>query len=119
MIEILLALIAGIWIGKTVTNAWNQWTFMEILKDLKISEQDLRRLREQQFPEDSPAAADPVVEIKIEQHQGQLYAFRKDTDEFLGQGTDRDSLIARIAERYKGVKFVVQQDQGGNLIQNS
>jgi len=65
MIEIILALLVGIWIGKTVTNAWNQFTFMEILKDLKVSTEDLRKLREQQDGILDPEPRDEI-EIKIE-----------------------------------------------------
>jgi hypothetical protein len=115
MIEIILALLVGIWIGKTVTNAWNQFTFMEILKDLKVSTEDLRKLREQQDGILDPEPRDEI-EIKIEQHQGQLYAFRTDTDEFLGQGDNRDTLASRIAERHKGVKFRIPADKGAELM---
>jgi hypothetical protein len=119
MIEIILALVIGIWIGKTVTNVINQWTFQEILKDLKITDKDLRELRLAKFPEDT--AADEVrdeITIRVEQHHGQLYAYRIDTEEFLGQGDSRDTLVARIAERYKGVKFTVPKDQGADLLKN-
>ena len=119
MIEIILALLVGIWIGKTVTNAWNQMTFREILKDLKVTEQDLRRLRmDLDDPEEINKRSRPEIEICIEQEQGQLYAYRTDNWEFLGQGPDRDTLVARIAEKHKGVKFRVPQDQGADLLKN-
>lgn len=41
----------------------------------------------------------PVVHLQIERHQGQFYAWNQDTNEFLGQGTDRNSLIERISEQ--------------------
>lgn len=118
MIEIILALIVGIWIGKTVTSAINHLTFREILKDLKITEEDLRRLRLDKFPEEPEESSRPEVEITVEQHHGQLYAYRKDTDEFLGQGTDRDALVARIAEKHKGTVFRVPKDSGADLLKN-
>lgn len=115
MIEIILALLVGIWIGKTVATAINHYTFREILKDLKITEQDLRRLHPDQDREETSR---PEVEIIVEQHQGQLYAYRKDNWEFLGQGTDRDQLVARIAEKHKGTVFRVPRDSGADLLKN-
>lgn len=118
MIEILLAVIIGIWIGKTVTNTINHWTFREILKDLKVTEQDLRNLRLNKLSEFEAEPDRPEVEITVEQHQGQLYAYRRDSGEFLGQGTDRDSLVARIAEKHKGIVFRVPKDSGADLLKN-
>jgi hypothetical protein len=118
MIEIILALVIGIWIGKTVTNVINQWTFQEILKDLKITEKDLRELRLAKFPEAATDEPRDEITIRVEQHHGQLYAYRIDTEEFIGQGDTRDTLVARIAERYKGVKFTVPKDQGAELLKN-
>lgn len=120
MIEILLALIAGIWIGKTVTNAMNQIAFGQILKDLGVTEQDLKRVKQQLDQQlDPDKTTDEIIEIKLEQHQGQIYAFRKDTDQFLGQGPDREQLIERLQSQFSTrVTLIVREADGANLIKS-
>lgn len=111
MIEIILALLIGIWIGRTVTNAINQFTFRQILDDLNVSTQDLERLN----PDDDQDSS--IVEVKLEQHQGQIYAFRKDTDQFLGQGPDRESLVQRLQQEFSvGTTVVIREADGAELI---
>lgn len=113
MIDLILALLIGIWIGRTVTNAINQYTFREILRDLNVSIQDLERLN----PEDDQDSS--IVEVKLEQHQGQIYAFRKDNDQFLGQGTDRDTLINRLQQQFdEGTTVVIREADGADLIKS-
>lgn len=119
MIEIILALLVGIWIGKTVTNAWNHLTFREILKDLGVSQQDLRRiLRDKELALEPGRDGPEIVEIKLEQHQGQIYAYRKDDDTFLGQGSDTQSLIARLNETLKPCRVIVHKEDGAELLKN-
>jgi DNA-binding transcriptional MerR regulator len=110
---------------------FNRMIFREVLKDLGVTKAQVRQLLEQKGVSADElkefmgeAAADQLqpreeIEIKIEQHQGQLYAFRVDNDQFLGQGTDRDSLVARIAETYKNTKFTVTKDQGADLLKKA
>lgn len=126
MIELFIGLIVGFILGSRLKEAFMRLVFRDVLKDLGVTEQQLRKLAREHnivVPEELPAAPAPedlpTIEIKIEQHQGQLYAFRTDNDAFLGQGTDRESLIARIAERTQNVKYIVRKDQGADLISNS
>jgi uncharacterized membrane-anchored protein YhcB (DUF1043 family) len=115
MIEIIIALLVGIWIGRTVTNVINQWTFSKILEDLKVTDRQLMELRDQIDGEDTAE----IVEIKLEQHQGQLYAFRKDNDQFLGQGPDREQLIQRLKSTFAGkTTVVVREEDGADLIKS-
>jgi hypothetical protein len=108
MIELIIALLVGIWIGRTVSNVINQWTFSKILEDLKVTDRQLMELRDQIDGEEVA-----IVEIKLEQHLGQLYAYRKDTEEFLGQGTDREQLIETLKTRFTGKTTVVVREQDG------
>ncbi len=122
--EILLTFIFAFWLGSRLKEAFMRMIFRDILKDLGVTEQQLRTLakaKDMRLPEDNSKVIEdeiPEIEIKIEQHQGQLYAFRMDTDQFLAQGIDRESLVANIAEKYKNIKFRVPKDQGADLIRN-
>ena len=42
------------------------------------------------------------IEMKVEQHGDVLYAFRKDTDDFICQGADFAELKANFARRFPG-----------------
>ncbi len=130
--ELLLTFIFAFWLGSKLSTIFNRIIFREVLKDLNISPDQIKQLlmkkgvtaeEIQTIVGETPEAAAEqqpreTIEIKIEEHQGQLYAFRCDNDQFLGQGTDRDSLVARIAEKYKNTQFIVPKDQGADLIRN-
>ena len=62
---------------------------------------------------------DSIVEVKLEQHGGQIYAFRKDNDQFLGQGVDRDTLIARLNQTMKPCTVNVAREDGAELLQKN
>ena len=103
-------------------------TFREIIKDLGITDQQLRKLAEKngirvptENPRDSITGEVTVtpIEIRIEEHQGQLYAYRLDNDQFLGQGTDREQLIARLTENLTNVRLIVAEENGAGLIKPS
>ena len=47
------------------------------------------------------------IEIKVEKHSDTLYAFRKDNDAFLGQGSTREQLIEAMGQRLKNVRLIV------------
>jgi hypothetical protein len=53
----------------------------------------------------------------LEQHLGQLYAYRKDTEEFLGQGSDREQLINAIKARFtERTTVIIKEQDGAELI---
>lgn len=126
--ELIIVTVIAFWLGARFRAVFDRILFREILKDLGITEQQLRNLaRDKQSliddPEEIPEHAASMqprdhIEIRVEQHQGQLYAFRISDDRFLGQGATPDDLIARIAETYKNTKFTVPKDQGAELMKN-
>lgn len=56
------------------------------------------------------------IMIKVEQHGSQLYVFRKDNDEFLGQGQNKDEILAILRSKFKDVKFAVTKEDGADLL---
>ncbi len=121
MIELILVFVAGVILGHRISSAVSQAAFKKILEELGIQEKDMRDLARRNgisLPE--PEAAEPELEeihIKLEQHQGQIYAFRADNDGFLAQGTDRESLIQHLQQRMMNVRLVI--DEGGELLQKN
>jgi hypothetical protein len=69
--------------------------------------------------DDSEELALTEMEIRIEQHAGQLYAYRVEDDQFMGQGTDRESLIKRIAEDVNDVRLIIRDENGANLLKEA
>ena len=116
----LIAILAFI-VGFRIAEALHQMAFRKIMEELGIKESQLRELARKNGLklEDEKESKDPeleLIEVKLEQHQGQIYAFRTDTDQFLGQGVDRDSLIAHLKQRLTNVRLVISEENGANLI---
>ena len=120
-ILLLVGFAIGWAVGSKITEAIHVMSFKKIMEDLNISDQQLKKLAKANgidLPEnDSETNELEVCEIRIEQHQGQLYAYRKSDDHFLGQGTDRDTLIERLKSQFqKDIKLVITEEDGANLI---
>lgn len=106
--------------------------FSHILKSLNISNAELiRSIRKTAGPEllsqldlieqraNSTIPDEEIVEVKLEQHSGQIYAFRKDNDSFLGQAADGDSLIQRLNQTMKPCRVIIAREDGAELLQKS
>jgi hypothetical protein len=106
--------------GWFLCDRWHTRMIGEILQRAGVTDDKLRNLitdLRSELPKDHEDAL-PDVEVKVEQHGGQLYAYRVDNDEFLGQGTDRETLLAAINEKSKtNFNMIVRKDQGGELLQ--
>ena len=61
----------------------------------------------------------PNLEIKVEQHGGRMFAYRKDSGLFLAQGKTRDELIAMISEKVSNVTLVITEADGAALIKEN
>jgi hypothetical protein len=128
MIEFLIVFALGCWIGSTVRGIWMALSFREILRDLGVTEQQLRTLAAKnaipiptENPRDSITGEVTVtpIEIRIEEHEGCLYAYRLDNNLFLGQGTDREQLISRLTENLTNVRLIIAQEDGAGLLQKN
>jgi hypothetical protein len=111
IIVAILAFIAG-W---TISSWISAHAFREILNDLGVSDDQLMKFLEEN-PEAEEEVELEVMEIKIEEHEGRLYAYRLDDDQFLGQGTDHNTLINRLTENLTNVKLIISEENGAKLI---
>jgi hypothetical protein len=124
IIEFLIAFALGCWIGHKVSSYIMAMSFHQILKDLGVTDQQLRKLAESsglELAELSPKESEEnpgltPIEIKIEQHQGVLYAYRLDNDQFLGQGPDREQLIEHLKKNLTDVRLIIAEENGAGLI---
>lgn len=114
VILLLVGVAVGWYLGAKFTTAAYIVSFKRVLDLMRVTDQQLQRLTQANGIETEPVAQQQqVCEVRIEQHQGQLYAYRKHNDTFLGQGADRDTLIERIKQEFQGDVQVMVRDADG------
>lgn len=130
MIELLLAFALGLALGIWVTNLFHKVMIKTVLRDFGFdSEAKVKQLSDQLMEDlkttDPEAYAKfqneldsskEVIRIRLEQHQGVLFAYREDDSSFVGQGNDQESLITSITHRLKGVTVEIVN---GELLQKN
>jgi len=122
MIELIIVGILGIIIGWQAARQVHLDGFRQLLKALKITEEDLLRAmikiqsREWQQEDTEGSTDSTVVDVKLEQQGTEIYAYRKSDDQFLAQGSDADSLIARLNQNLTPCKVVVAKEDGADLL---
>ena len=126
ILTFLLVLGVGFWAGMKFSNWVLTRVFRDLLTELGVSDQRLKSLAQDYgavFKEDTAAETQsdepPTIEIKLEQHGDEIYAFRKSDDRFLGQGRDYTALTARLEQDIVGrVRYLVQDEDGAELIKS-
>jgi len=122
MTEIIIVALVGIFIGWQASRQVHIDGFRQLLKALKITEADLLRAmikiqsREWQQEDTEGSTDSTVVDVKLEQQGTEIYAYRKSDDQFLAQGSDADSLIARLNQNLTPCKVVVAKEDGADLL---
>ena len=115
----LIGCLVGVFVGWKINDRFHTSLTTDLLKAVGVGEIQLRRAIENL---QSEVAEDelPRVEVRIEEVNGGLYAYRIDTQEFLGQGTDQTTLLDRIKEVNKtNFILVVSQSNGADLLKPS
>ena len=125
MIELIIVGILGIIVGWHSAKTVHLDGFRQLLKALKVTEEDLLRAmiriqsKEWQL-EEAEGTKDPtVVDVKLEKVGTAIFAYRKSDDQFLAQGSDADTLIARLNENLTPCRVVVAQEDGADLLQKN
>ena len=124
LIALIVIFAFGWYIGSKVQFWLDQITFKHILEDLGVTNKQLTSLiASDDTPDVNQNAADGAqltpLEITLEQHQGVIYAYRKDNKQFLGQGTDQAGLIDSISKRMTYVRLIIDQQDGADLLQKN
>jgi hypothetical protein len=121
VIEYLIVFSLGWYIGSKITGFFQLQVFKQVLKDLNVDNRDLLRVARKDAPEFMQEQLDQIeshvnaaesdglekIDIKVEKHNDTLYAYRNDTNEFLGQGPSKDALIEAMSQRLKNVRLIV------------
>ncbi len=120
-IELVIIFVLGIAIGWRASATFHINLLKQLLLDLGVTNQQLIKVaknaaatlgvEEQEQVRQLETRIDEEglerIEIKVEKHSNTLYAFRKDNDQFLGQGSSKEQLIAAMGERMKNVRLIV------------
>ena len=123
MIELIIAAIIGIFIGWSASKKVHLDGFRQLLKALKITEEDLLRAmikiqsREWQLDDQEGSTDETIVDVKLEQQGTEIFAYRKSDDMFLAQGSNADSLIERLNQNLTPCRVVVAQEDVADLLQ--
>ena len=126
LILVVIAFVFGWYAGSQITTYLLSLSFRQILNDLGVKDQQLLKLAQDIDPDFSAVNASTdsgdsltPLEITLEQHQGVLYAYRKDNQQFLGQGTDREGLIDSISKRMDNVRLIIDSADGADLLRKN
>jgi hypothetical protein len=116
-----LLIVAGVgwWAGSAWTAMVLRSGFQKILKELGVTDQQMIKLARDNGLRVESSTAEPELtpmEIKLEQHQGVIYAYRIDDGQFLGQGVDRDELIESLKKNLANVRLIIAEEHGAKLI---
>ena len=125
MTELIIVGLVGILIGWQAAKRVHLQGFRELLRALKITEQDLLRAmikiqsREWQLEDPEGTKDETIVDVKLEQQGTEIYAYRKSDNQFLAQGSNAASLIERLNQNLTPCKVVVAQEDGADLLQKN
>ena len=125
MTELIIVGLVGILIGWQAAKRVHLQGFRELLRALKVTEQDLLRAmikiqsREWQLEDPEGTKDETIVDVKLEQQGTEIYAYRKSDNQFLAQGSNAASLIERLNQNLTPCKVVVAQEDGADLLQKN
>ena len=114
MINNIILLLVGIYIGYKIHSFIADLIFKKLLKDLNLTVDDLKEM--QGHVEPKSKSEYPELKIIVEKVGDVLYAYRKDNNLFLGQGADREALIEAIAQRVSNVRVVISEHEGAKFL---
>jgi hypothetical protein len=119
---VVVALLGGI-VGYRIADHIHQSVIADLLDRAGVTpekmEQIMQDLQREMEPESKTPKEFPDLEITIEQHSNTLYAYRKDTAEFLAQGKNREELIETISKKVSNVTLIIAEADGAALIKEN
>jgi uncharacterized protein YneF (UPF0154 family) len=104
----IMFVLMGVIIGSWISHLFHRAIMREFLKELGYdTPEKLKQLHDQVaqklINDDSAAVGGkPVIKVRLEQHQGIIFAYREDDSSFIGQGNTREDLVASIMHRIRG-----------------
>jgi len=118
IVLVVLAFIVGWKLSEWITTT----SFMKILDDLNVNTKDLEKLNKAYAKSLGEEVEEDVnvIEVKVEEHQGRLFAYESVKDTFLAYADNADDLLAKLIEHFPpGTRITIDKDQGGVLVQDA
>ena len=125
MTELIIVALVGIFVGWQASRRVHLDGFRQLLKALKITEEDLLRAMikiqstDWQLEDPEGTKDETIVDVKLEQQGTEIYAYRKSDNQFLAQGSNAASLIERLNQNLTPCKVVVAKEDGADLLQKN
>jgi hypothetical protein len=112
MIELLIGLVLGLVIGWKASVVFYKKIVKDLLIEAGVDRKDMTKLQDLARKE-SPM---PELAVRVERIGDCLYAYRKDTNEFLGWGEDSTALFTAIGQRIDNVEIIIAAGDGMELL---
>jgi len=118
--DYLIVAVAAFYIGWKLSEKLMWFTFGKMMREAGINNKHLDQFINHWAPsiQKELATEQPQIEVRLEQHDHVLFAYRKDNQEFLGQGANQDELFRNIGKRFHDIKFVIRKDDGADLLKS-
>jgi hypothetical protein len=122
--EYIIVASVAFYLGWKICETIQAMAFKQILEDLKVSDETMMKMARDAGVDVSKYedAKSPTItiELKVEQHGDQLYAYETEKDTFVAQSKSADDLLDRIMKKYPtGTKIVIDRDHGGDLVNDA
>ena len=90
--------------------AWGRWTqWRKTIEDLVVNPERYSKILTK-YAEDLEADATQVIELRVEWQGDHCYLYRKDTNEFVGQGRDVESAINNAHRLVPNSEYVISKE---------
>jgi acyl transferase domain-containing protein len=117
---IILAVALGFVIGWRVNEHIHQSILTDLLQRAGVTAEDLEKAIDKLSTEiDETPDSTTKVYVRVERVNEQIFMFRKDTNEFLAQGTTARDLLDALTKRFKDMEFTVTKEDGAELLKEN
>ena len=116
LLAFVLGCMLGAIVGYRVADRMHKAIIPDIFHRAGVTPEKLEQVMVDLQKEINDEVKDPEINIKIEAVNGQLYVYRKETSEFLAQGTNYDEILGILKSKFTDVKFAVTKEDGAELL---
>lgn len=116
LLAFVLGCMLGAIVGYRVADRMHKAIIPDIFRRAGVTPEKLESVMVDLQKEINDEVKDPEINIKIEAVNGQLYVYRKETSEFLAQGTNYDEILNILKSKFTDVKFAVTKEDGAELL---
>jgi hypothetical protein len=116
LLAFVLGCMLGAIVGYRVADRMHKAIIPDIFRRAGVTPEKLEQVMVDLQKEINDEVKDPEINIKIEAVNGQLYVYRKETSEFLAQGTNYDEILDILKSKFTDVKFAVTKEDGAELL---